>query len=201
MRNEDTEYLELDAARAFGCAGPWTRQRVGQGLLQLKRRSAGTELVRLTGELPLWLLCASAAALAPAALCLDAADRVGLHRLVCTPFPIDAGGSDCGLSVELQEYGDRALAVVRTDLSRFDFLRFDSIVVPPVTPGVHLTVCGQLPPPVAVSLVVSYAPEAASIWVPDGGEGDVCVFSRCLEYAPGDRAIHKIQPERRGQYG
>ena len=191
--------LELDAVQAFGAGPDWARAQVGQGLLWLKGQRAGAELIRLTGAIPDWLLCAAAAALAPSALCVDAIDRVGLHRLVCTPFPVDAGGSDCGLTVELHEFGDQAMAFVRADLSRFDFLRFDSIVVPPLTPGLRLAVRGPVPAPVAAALTLSYAPEAGSIWMDDGSGSDVCVVSRRIPYAPGDR--HKIQLERTGQHG
>ena len=92
---------------------------------------------------------------------------------------------------------------IRHDPVRFDLLRFDSIVVPPMTPGLRVTFCGSIPPPIAVSMTLSYAACASSIWMPAGGgeEQNVCVVSRSAQYAPGDRSAHKIQRERTGQHG
>lgn len=205
MIYENATYMELDGAGLFGSAPPgaWTPERLGQDLMQLERQCGGTELIRLTGQLPTWVLCAVAAVLAPSALCIDAADRVGLHRLICTPFPVDAGGSSCGVDVDVHEVGDQALVSCRCDLSRFDFLRFDDIVVPPVTPGLRVVFYGAIPPPIAVSMTLSYASEASSIWVPagDSADHDICVVSHTPQYAPGDCVTRKIQRERTGQHG
>lgn len=205
MFYQNATYMELDGTGVFG-AGPsetWTPEHLGQSLMRLERQCSGTELVHLTGPVPTWALCAAAAVIAPSALCLDEADRVGLHRLICTPFPIDAGGSDCGADVDLHEVGDQALISVRCDPLRFDLLRFDNIVVPPMTPGLRAVFYGAIPPPIAVSMTLSYAPFASSIWMPagDGGEQDVCVASHTAQYAAGDRMTQKIQRERTGQHG
>ena len=205
MFYQNATYMELDGTGVFGVATPgaWTTEWLGQSLMRLKRQCAGTELVHLTGPVPTWALCAAAAVIVPSALCLDAADRIGLNRLICTPFPVDAGGSDCGVDVDLHEVGDQALLSVRCDPSRFDFLRFDDIVVPPMTPGLRAVLFGAISPPVAVSMTLSYAPFASSIWMPagDGAGWDICVASRSAQHAVGDRMTHKIQRERTGQHG
>lgn len=205
MIYENATYMELDGVGVFGGAPPeaWTPEQLGQSLMHLERQCAGTELVQLTGPVPTWALCAAAAAIAPSALRLDAEDRIGLHRLICTPFPIDAGGSDCGVDVELHEVAGQALISVRCDPFQFDLLRFDNIVVPPMTAGLRVVFYGVIPPPIAVSMTLSYAPFASSIWVPagDGAEQDICVVSHTARYAAGDRMTHKIQRERTGQHG
>ena len=53
-------------------------------------------------------------------------------------------------------------------------------VAPPVSKGMQVLLRGSLPLPVAVSLVLSYAPDAESVWVQERirSGSDVCVYSR-----------------------
>ena len=202
---EKVNCIELETAELFCAEGPedWTREQVNSGIEKLVQISAGVELVHLKGTAPDWALCMAAEAMSPSVLQLDANDRVGHHTLICTPFPIDAGGSDTGVEMDVHELGGQALISVRCDPSRFDFLRFDDIVAPPVTPGMRVVLCGRMPVPIAVSLALSYSEKADSIWISSGpgGEYDFCVVSHSAAYRPGDRFYRKIQQERTGQYG
>lgn len=64
---------------------------------------------------------------------------MGEHGLICTPFPIDAGGCghDCGIQIEVHELDRQAVVVVRIDPVLLDYLKFDSMVAPPVTAGLQ----------------------------------------------------------------
>lgn len=166
----------------------WMPGQIADTLQKLRQQCAGAEEVHLNrgplipdGDNPvIWPVCAAAAAIAPTCLQLKGRDVLGEHRLICTPFPIDAGGCDCGIDIEVHEVPKRALAIVTIDPIRFDYLRFDSIVAPPVQKGVQVLLRGSLPLPVAVALVLSYAPDAESVWVQERVRSgpDVCVYSR-----------------------
>ncbi len=166
----------------------WAPEQIADTLQRLRQQSEGAEVVHLSrgplilgGDNPvIWPVCAAAAAIAPTCLQLKGRDVLGEHQLICTPFPIDAGGCDCGIDIEVHELAKRALAVVTIDPVRFDYLRFDSIVAPPVSKGMQVLLRGSLPLPVAVSLVLSYAPDAESVWVQERirSGSDVCVYSR-----------------------
>ncbi len=170
----------------------WTQEQIAATLQALQQKCRNAEVVHLhcdsitsVNENPvIWPMCAAAIAIAPTCLQLKGRDVLGEHQLICTPFPIDAGGCDCGVEIEVHEVTKRALAIVTIDPVRFDYLRFDSIVAPPVTKGMQVILRGSLPLPVAVSLALSYAPDAESIWVQERIRSgpDVCVYSRNPEY-------------------
>ncbi len=170
----------------------WTPEQIFATLQKLKQMCSKAEVVHLdcdsnvpNSENPIiWPLCAAAIAIAPTCLQLRGRDVLGEHQLICTPFPIDAGGCDCGIEIEVHEVTKRALAIVTIDPVRFDYLRYDSIVAPPVTKGMQVILRGSLPLPVAVALALSYAPDAESVWVQERIRSgpDVCVFSRNPEY-------------------
>ena len=172
--------------------GEWASEQIAATLQALQQKCGKAEVVHLdcdcsvsVDENPvIWPICAAAIAIAPTCLQLKGRDVLGEHQLICTPFPIDAGGCDCGIEIEVHEITKRALAIVTIDPVRFDYLRFDSIVAPPVTKGMQVVLRGSLPLPVAVALALSYAPDAESVWIQERIRSgpEVCVYSRNPEY-------------------
>lgn len=187
-----------------GQSGPQCAKAITDMLARLKQRSPGWELLKPEGEAPIWALCTAAVSAAPAALVLKGRDGMGEHGLICTPFPIDAGGCghDCGIQIEVHELDRQAVVVVRIDPVLLDYLKFDSMVAPPVTAGLPVFLRGDLPAPVAVSLALSYADQAESVWVPEELRGgrDVCVFSHRQEEL-GRASENHFSTGRRGLYG
>ncbi len=184
-----------DLTRTIDCPLPlaehpvdWEPENIAVTLQKLQQQSRGAEVVCLSrdfevppdAEPAVWPMCAAAAAIAPACLQLQGRDVLGEHSLICTPFPIDAGGCDCGIRVEVHEMGKRAVAIVTIDPLYFDYLRFDSIVAPPVGRGMQVFIRGSLPLPLAVSLVLSYAQCAESVWIQERVRSgkNVCVYSK-----------------------
>ena len=207
MLYEDATIVSFHWGELFGRAldKPADQAALRGALEELKRRSTGAELLYPNGEAPLWVQCAAAVAAVPAALILNGRDTMGEHQLICTPFPIDAGGCgyDCGIHIEVHELDQQAVVVVvRIDPVQLDYLKFDSLVTPPVAAGVPVFLRGSLPAPVAVSLALSYADQAESIWVPEDLHGgrDVCVFSRRQDEL-GCAAENNFSTVRRGIYG
>ena len=203
---EDATIVSFHWGELFGRAldKPADQAALRGALEELKRRSTGAELLYPNGEAPLWVQCAAAVAAVPAALILNGRDTMGEHQLICTPFPIDAGGCgyDCGVQIEVHELDQQAVVVVRIDPVRLDYLKFDSLVAPPVAEGLPVFLRGSLPAPVAVSLALSYADQAESVWVPEDLHGgrDVCVFSRRQDEL-GCAAENHFSTVRRGIYG
>lgn len=206
MLYQDANCVSFDLDDLFGGAScePWDPGALRARLRSLKDRSAGAELIRPGGSAPTWVLCAAAVAAAPAALVLKGRDGMGEHELICTSFPIDAGGCgyDSGVQIEVHELDQQAMVVVHIDPVQLDLLRFDSLVAPPVAAGLPVFLRGDLPAPVAVSLALSYADQAESVWVPEAlSEGrDVCVSSRRQDDL-GCITDNHFSTVRRGTYG
>lgn len=198
--------LPLDGHRML-----WESGTVAATLQQLKQQSEGAEIICLKrgrvkpdedeADPVIWPVCAVAAAVAPSCLLLEGQDVVGEHKLICTPFPIDAGGCDCGIDIEVHETERQAIVTVTIDPMQIDYLKFDSIVTPPVTKGMRVFLRGSLPLPVAVSLVLSHMPIAESIWVQERVRSgcDVCVYANKPELL-GTHSSEKIPMTRSGGY-
>ncbi len=178
-------------------------QKVSKILRRLHICCAGADVVTLKGELPSWLLCAIAATISPTVLQLEQVDEMGVHKLLCTPLPIDAGGSTCGVEIEAYEMGEQVVIQVRRDPEQFTYLRFDDIVAPPIAPGLRVLLRGEIPAPIAVALALTYEAKSDSLWVatPEKVRVDVCAISHCADCVPGDRMICEIQRERIGHDG
>lgn len=206
MLYEDASCITIDLGQMFGGERSTAPDSglLHTSLLSLKSQSADAELLRPKGSAPAWVLCAAAIAAAPVALVLKGRDGMGEHELICTPFPIDAGGCspDSGVQIEVHELDQQAVVVVRIDPVQLDYLKFDSLVTPPVAAGVPVFLRGNLPAPVAVSLALSYADQAESVWVPEDLHGgrDVCVFSHRQDEL-GCIAENHFSTVRRGIYG
>lgn len=180
----DPVAADLSGLNLGSCAGSGDYSRE---LSRLRERYGKEELLSCGEQVPVWQLCMAAIALYPAVFVVPGYDSLGKHSLICTPCPVDFEERDeeTGIRFEVFECRQQTIVSVYSDPIRLDYLKFDSLVVPPVNRGQTLYVRGDLPHPVIASMALTYSMCMESIWIPNNDSEkkeneweDVCVYSR-----------------------
>lgn len=147
----------------------WNKEALQRAVAECKEKAQGAEIVELRGHLPNWALSAMAAAVLPA-VCFFKIGPGGIYELTSTPFPIDAAEPTCGLLFDVDEQGDNVYVHAHTenphaDAHGFDLTKFDQIIMPPIPSNKNVFLSGETVNPVAVSMVLTYAPLARSVYI------------------------------------
>lgn len=147
----------------------WDQPALQKAVAECKQRAAGAEIVELRGHVPNWALSAMANAVLPA-VCFFKIGPGGIYELTSTPFPIDAAEPTCGMYFDVDEQGENVYVHARTndphaDAHGFDLTKFDQITMPPIPSGRNVFLSGETVNPVAVSMVLTYAPIARTVYI------------------------------------
>ena len=169
----------------------WTQEALQKAVAECVQRAKGAEVAELRGHLPNWALSAMASAIYPT-VCFFRIGPGGIYELTSTPFPVSAAQPDFGMYFEVEEQGDNVYVKAMTDNPHadahgFDLTKFDSIFMPPIPACKNVFLSGETVNPVAVSMALTYAATARSIYMRFHEEPDYhCCVTHTKEIAIGD---------------
>lgn len=169
----------------------WNQPSLQKAVVECKQRAKDADIVELRGHVPNWALSAMAYAVLPA-VCYFEIGPGGMYHLTSTPFPIDAAEPTCGMFFEVKEEVEKVFVKALTDNPHadahgFDMNKFDQIIMPPIPAGKDVFLSGETVNPVAVSMVLTYANIARSVYIRFHAEPNYyCSVTHTPEIAIGD---------------
>lgn len=146
----------------------WTQAALQRAVAEVQESAQGADIVELRGHLANWALSAMAWAALPAKSYFEIGPG-GMYHLTSLPFPVTEEAPTCGMFFEVKEEGDRVYVRAMTDnpdadAHGFDLTKFDQIVMPPIPAGKDVFLSGETVNPVAVSMALTYADTARSVF-------------------------------------
>ena len=169
----------------------WTKEALLKAVDECTTRAKGAQIAELRGHVPNWALSAMACAIYPT-VCFFKIGPNGIYELTSTPFPVSAAKPTCGMFFEVDEQGENVYVRAMTDNPHadahgFDLTKFDEIIMPPIPAGKNVFLSGETVNPVAVSMALTYAATARSIYMRFHEEPDYhCCLTRSPKIEIGD---------------
>ncbi len=169
----------------------WNKPALQRAVAECKELAQGADVVELRGHIPNWALSAMAIAVLPAS-CFFKIGPGGIYELTSAPFPISDAEPTCGMFFIVKEEGDNVYVKAMTDnpdadAHGFDLNKYDQIIMPPIPAGKNVFLSGETVNPVAVSMALTYEPEAKTLYSRFHQEPNYyCTMSRTPEVEIGD---------------